>query len=96
MVHPSNLSLENKETGGNIFFFLKGALAEVQLKGPDLLFTEADYKLANEVLRGCWKAKEYHDQAEGNKMKWLEKKMYETQTGDIGASGPSVKWNDPY
>lgn len=72
------------------FFFLKGCLADVQINGPRWLFTTDDYKVAHLVLRRSLQAEEYHNCPDKEKIKWLEKKMYEARTGESHLSGPNV------
>ncbi|EGG09731.1 uncharacterized protein MELLADRAFT_60820 [Melampsora larici-populina 98AG31] len=73
------------------FFFLKGALANVQNYGPEWLFSPADYTLAHQILRESLKAEQYHEVPVENRKQWLEQKMFEARHGIL-----NLNWHKPY
>ncbi|EGG09616.1 uncharacterized protein MELLADRAFT_95840 [Melampsora larici-populina 98AG31] len=62
------------------FFFLKGALADVQNNGPTWLFTPANHMVANKVLRESSNAEKYHALPVEERKQWLEEKMIQART----------------
>ncbi|KAH9807721.1 hypothetical protein DFH28DRAFT_1100471 [Melampsora americana] len=65
------------------FFFLKGALAEVQNNIANWLFTPTDYLNANQVLRHSSNAKKFHEQPVEERKNWLEARMFKPGTQDF-------------
>ncbi|EGF98441.1 uncharacterized protein MELLADRAFT_69320 [Melampsora larici-populina 98AG31] len=78
------------------FFFLKGALADVQNYGPDWLFTPEDYKLAHKVLRSSSNAEQYYEQPEEERKQWLEEQLFEARNGHDSHSMHNLTWYKPY
>ncbi|KAH9820272.1 hypothetical protein DFH28DRAFT_885747, partial [Melampsora americana] len=65
------------------FFFLKGALAEVQNNIANWLFTPTNYLNANQVLRHSSNAKKFHEQPVEERKNWLEARMFKPGTQDF-------------